>query len=106
MFQSAACSAAQADSTPTRYSEAGGCWCEGGEVSVSVMWVGWCRGAWGRILGGLQCYITCKYTYSKPYTMHPCPSSPASFLQLREDVTRFRYGDEKHLDEALTRIFQ
>lgn len=28
------------------------------------------------------------------------------WVQVREDVTRFRYGDEQHLDEALTRIFR
>ena len=26
--------------------------------------------------------------------------------QLRDDVTRFRYGDEQHLEEALNRVFQ
>lgn len=46
----------------------------------------------------------------------PCKTTKAAFdvregqqtdiqKQVREDVTRFRYGDEQHLDEALTRIF-
>jgi hypothetical protein len=47
----------------------------------------------------------------------PCRSTPAALearaaqatdiqLQVREDVTRFRYGDEQHLDEALNRVFR
>jgi hypothetical protein len=40
----------------------------------------------------------------------PClsvlPCTPPSLYQVREDVTRYRYGDEQHLDEALTRIFR
>lgn len=31
---------------------------------------------------------------------------PFALPQVREDVTRFRYGDEQHLDEALDRIFR
>lgn len=30
----------------------------------------------------------------------------STVMQLREDVTRFRYGDEQHLDDTLTRLFQ
>jgi hypothetical protein len=54
------------------------------------------------------------YAQLKPV---PCLTTPAAFAardaqstdiqrQVREDVTRFRYGDEQHLDEALTRIFR
>jgi hypothetical protein len=47
----------------------------------------------------------------------PCLSTPEAIKarelqatdiqkQVREDVTRYRYGDEQHLDEALNRIFR
>lgn len=53
------------------------------------------------------------YAQLKPV---PCKSTQAALdlresqatdiqKQVREDVTRYRYGDEQHLDEALTRIF-
>ena len=34
------------------------------------------------------------------------PSVPSTWppTQVREDVTRYRYGDEQHLDEALNRV--
>ncbi|KAL4420116.1 hypothetical protein ABPG77_000287 [Micractinium sp. CCAP 211/92] len=54
------------------------------------------------------------YAQLKPV---PCKSTPEALRlrdsqatdiqkQVREDVTRYRYGDEQHLDEALTRIFR
>lgn len=54
------------------------------------------------------------YAQLKPV---PCRSTPEALAardaqatdiqrQIREDVTRYRYGDEKHLDEALGRIFR
>ncbi|GAX76622.1 hypothetical protein CEUSTIGMA_g4068.t1 [Chlamydomonas eustigma] len=47
----------------------------------------------------------------------PCKTTKAAFLlrdaqctdiqkQIREDCTRFRYGDEQHLEEALDKIFR
>ncbi|PNW71696.1 hypothetical protein CHLRE_16g665250v5 [Chlamydomonas reinhardtii] len=54
------------------------------------------------------------YAQLKPV---PCKTTKAAFAlresqmtdiqkQIREDVTRFRYGDEQHLEEALDRIFK
>lgn len=54
------------------------------------------------------------YAQLKPV---PCFSTPEAIAarekqatdiqkQVRDDVTRFRYGDEQHLDEALSRIFR
>ena len=37
-------------------------------------------------------------------TLAPTPNPYPG--QVREDVTRYRYGDEQHLDEALDRIFR
>ncbi|XP_057779578.1 uncharacterized protein LOC130998164, partial [Salvia miltiorrhiza] len=44
-------------------------------------------------------------TYSDALALREKCSTPI-LNQVRNDVTRYRYGDEQHLDEALKRIFQ
>ncbi|XP_028796703.1 uncharacterized protein LOC114752145 [Neltuma alba] len=44
-------------------------------------------------------------TYSDAQNLRETCATPI-LKQVKNDVTRFRYGDEQHLDEALKRIFQ
>ncbi|KAI9153928.1 hypothetical protein LWI28_018610 [Acer negundo] len=44
-------------------------------------------------------------TYSDAQTLRETCATPI-LKQVRNDVIRFRYGDEQHLEEALKRIFQ
>ncbi|WVZ93350.1 hypothetical protein U9M48_039337 [Paspalum notatum var. saurae] len=44
-------------------------------------------------------------TYADAFALREKCATPIQ-KQVRSDVTRFRYGDEQHLDEALQRIFQ
>ncbi|GBG87201.1 hypothetical protein CBR_g44937 [Chara braunii] len=44
-------------------------------------------------------------SYADAYALRQTQATP-TLTQVREDVTRYRYGDEKHLDEALKRIFR
>ncbi|XVF20569.1 hypothetical protein REPUB_Repub12eG0011700 [Reevesia pubescens] len=44
-------------------------------------------------------------TYSDAQMLREIAATPI-LKQVRDDVTRYRYGDEQHLDEALKRIFQ
>lgn len=44
-------------------------------------------------------------TYLEAQTLRETCATPV-LKQVRSDVTRYRYGDEQHLDEALKRIFQ
>ncbi|KAE8722321.1 leucine-rich repeat containing protein [Hibiscus syriacus] len=44
-------------------------------------------------------------TYSDAQMLRETCATPI-LKQVRNDVTRYRYGDEQHLDEALKRIFQ
>ncbi|KAM5580990.1 hypothetical protein ABKV19_010280 [Rosa sericea] len=44
-------------------------------------------------------------TYLDAQQLRETAATPI-LIQVRNDVTRYRYGDEQHLDEALKRIFQ
>jgi len=44
-------------------------------------------------------------TYADAFALREKCATPI-LKQVRSDVTRYRYGDEQHLDEALKRIFQ
>ena len=44
-------------------------------------------------------------SYADAVALRDSQATPI-LLQVRSDVTRFRYGDEQHLDEALNRIFR
>ncbi|KAM0854332.1 hypothetical protein ACQ4PT_050489 [Festuca glaucescens] len=44
-------------------------------------------------------------TYADAFALREQCATPI-LKQVRSDVTRYRYGDEQHLDEALKRIFQ
>lgn len=44
-------------------------------------------------------------SYADAVALRDSQATPI-LLQVRSDVTRYRYGDEQHLDEALLRIFR
>ncbi|BBM98349.1 hypothetical protein MPTK1_1g12820 [Marchantia polymorpha subsp. ruderalis] len=44
-------------------------------------------------------------TYADAFALRESQTTPI-LTQVRNDVTRFRYGDEQHLEEALKRIFR
>ena len=52
-----------------------------------------------------RCLLPCGSFFLRSPGQLPGPAVSIC-LQVREDVTRYRYGDEQHLDEALTRIFR
>ncbi|KAF5958441.1 hypothetical protein HYC85_005666 [Camellia sinensis] len=61
----------------------------------------------GRTCGGVYAElkpVPC-LTYSNAQMLREKCATPI-LKQVRNDVTRYRYGDEQHLDEALKRIFQ
>lgn len=49
--------------------------------------------------------LTLQRSYVDAVALRDTQATPI-MLQVRSDVTRFRYGDEQHLDEALLRIFR
>jgi len=57
------------------------------------------------LLYPLRCSLVSRVSYSNAVALRETQATPI-LRQVRSDVTRFRYGDEQHLDEALQRIFR
>lgn len=89
---------------------------QSGSVFAQVCWVAACL--WLNCFLSLQPYPSTRAfgSQTSPYSANAssCPSQTARFwhqccvraFQVRNDVTRYRYGDEQHLEEALKRIFR
>jgi hypothetical protein len=77
----------------------------GGDVSSLLLIYGFVISLLGFALAYAQLVpVPCKTT-RQAYDLREAQATDIQ-KQVREDVTRYRYGDEQHLDEALDRIFR
>lgn len=77
----------------------------GGDVSSLLLIYGFVISLLGFALAYAQLKpVPCKTT-QEAYDVRDAQATSIQ-KQVREDVTRYRYGDEQHLDEALDRIFR
>ncbi|XP_073115384.1 uncharacterized protein [Elaeis guineensis] len=77
----------------------------GSEWSALMLTYGFPLGIIGMALKYAELKPVPCITYSDAEVLRETCATPI-LKQVRNDVTRYRYGDEQHLDEALKRIFQ